>query len=207
LGWTPAVVGSAVSWGGYFYFYEGFKRKLVDYRTGSANDSTTTIAPSDVLTASDNFVLACVAGGVMVGFTNPVWLVKTRMQLQMKKSSEKLNIRPYNGMVDAFKTIARDEGPMALYKGTGPALLLTSHGGVQFVVYEYLKKHFRKYNNRVNRTSDAGTNRNVWERLELSSGYLTIGAVSKMYVIAFFLVWVWLRAALAHMDDALNQLL
>jgi solute carrier family 25 folate transporter 32 len=110
----------------------------------------------------------------MVMVTNPVWLVKTRMQLQMRKASEKHNIQPYKGTLDAFRTIIKEEGYLALYRGSGPAMLLTSHGGVQLVVYEYLRKHFHF---RRAKRDDASS---VWERLELSAGYLTMGAVAKM---------------------------
>lgn len=175
-GWTPAVIGASVSWGGYFYFYEGLKRQLVAHKTGG--DSMR--PASEVLTAVDNFCLACTAGGIMVAITNPIWLIKTRIQLQMKKSSAKLNIKPYNGMLDAVLTIVREEGYLALYKGSGPAILLTSHGGVQFVVYEFLRKHF--HYNRVNRTEPRGKQLTVLQRFELSTGYLTIGAVAKVYV-------------------------
>ena len=177
-GWTPAVIASAVSWGGYFYLYEGFKRGLVEHRLGIQQPHLKDDAPShpseSVLTSADNFVLACAAGGLMVALTNPVWLVKTRMQLQMRRSSEQHNIKPYRGMLDAFRTIVKEEGFLALYRGSGPALLLTSHGGVQFVVYEYLRKYF--HYNRAKRDDS----RSIWERLELSAGYLTIGAVAKM---------------------------
>lgn len=173
-GWTPAVIGSAVSWGGYFYFYEAFKRMLVDYRLGTIGSTQN---PSSVLDSGDNFVLAVTASAVMVLMTNPVWLVKTRMQLQMKKSQLKHNIQPYKSTADAFRSIVRDEGFLALYKGTGPALLLTSHGGVQFVVYEYLKKHFH-YSRAKRNIGDKELS--VTERLELSLGYLLIGSVAKM---------------------------
>ena len=181
VGWTPAVVGSAVSWGGYFYFYEGMKNQLFAYKHEKASSASTnnendpsTLKPT--LNAADHFLLACLAGGIMVGLTNPVWLVKTRIQLQLKKASKEHNIRPYNGMADAFRTIIREEGITALYKGSGPALLLTSHGGVQFVVYEYLRKHF--HYQRATRSNT--TSSSVWERLELSTGYLTIGAIAKI---------------------------
>jgi solute carrier family 25 (mitochondrial folate transporter), member 32 len=180
VGWTPAVIGSAVSWGGYFYFYEGFKRKLVDYKLRSKRvpaDSPQPRNPSDVLNSFDNFVLACTAGGVMVVITNPIWLVKTRMQLQMKRASQQHNIKPYKNTIDSFRTIVREEGPLALYKGASPALFLTSHGGVQFVVYEYLKKHFHYV---TAKRDEARKSRSVWEKLEKSTGYLTIGAVAKM---------------------------
>ncbi|CAM9187288.1 unnamed protein product, partial [Sphacelaria rigidula] len=40
---------------------------------------------------------------------------------------------------DAVRTIIREEGPMALYKGAVPALMLCTQGAVQFTVYEWLK--------------------------------------------------------------------
>ena len=87
------------------------------------------------------------------------------MQLQMRKASEQhkdvITAKPYRGMVDAVQTIVREEGVLALYRGSGPALLLTTHGGVQFVVYEFLRKHF--HYNRAKRV-DANS---IWERLEL----------------------------------------
>lgn len=117
----------------------------------------------------------------MVLITNPVWLIKTRMQLQMKKASERYNIKPYKSMADAARTIVRDEGPLALYRGCGPALLLTSHGGVQFVVYEYLRKHFHFHRvGRMRSNESDAQSMSVWQRLELSSGYLAMGATAKM---------------------------
>ena len=111
----------------------------------------------------------------MVFLTNPVWLIKTRMQLQMKKTSDSYKVKkPYTGLIDAARTIVREEGFWALYKGTVPALALTSHGGVQFVAYEFLKKHFHYARPKRDQS------KSVLERLELSMGFLTIGAVSKM---------------------------
>jgi solute carrier family 25 folate transporter 32 len=170
-GLVPAVVGSSVSWGGYFFVYEGMKR---EYRHVVLSSQK-----SRPLNSVENFTLACLAGASMVAITNPVWLIKTRMQLQMKRTAKELRMRkePYNGMLDAGRTIIREEGFWALYKGAGPALLLVSHGGVQFVVYEFLKKHFH-----VSRAKrDASLKRSsVVERLQLSTGYLTMGAVSKI---------------------------
>jgi len=171
-GWTPAVVGSAVSWGGYFFFYERFKRQLTNYKASTLN--THEQDPSLVLTPIDYFSLACFSGAIMVGICNPIFLVKLRIQLQMRKSSMKHNIKVYDGMLDALRKIPREEGILALYKGSVPAFLLTSHGGVQFAVYEYLRKQFH-YTRATREESNS-----VWERLELSSGYLAIGAVAKM---------------------------
>ena len=95
----------------------------------------------------------------------------------MKRTSENLhvkNVTQYNGFLDAFRKIIKADGVLGLYKGTGPALMLTSHGGVQFVVYEFLRKHFHYA--RAQRTAESS----VVKRFEDSLGYLTIGAISKM---------------------------
>jgi solute carrier family 25 folate transporter 32 len=197
-GWVPAVIGSSISWGGYFFFYERLKRHLVDYKT---NTHQSTIPTAQVLTSLDNFVLACSAGGIMVAITNPIWLIKTRMQLQMKKTGVLHNIRPYNGMMDAARTIVRDEGYLALYKGSGPAMLLTSHGGVQFVVYEYLRKRF--HYNRAQRGDDP-TSTTIWRRFELSLGYLMMGAAAKIVASTFTYPLQVMKARMQQRSDALE---
>ena len=204
-GLTPAVLGSSISWGGYFFFYENFKQLYVRYKndriTATTANTTTTSSTTAQLTSIDNFVLACTSGAIMVGLTNPIWLIKTRMQLQMKRAQQhQLNtstrtgipmVKPYDNMIDAIRTIMREEGGVkALYKGSGPALLLTSHGGVQFVVYEYLRKHYQSYfiisipttpnNNTELIKSHDPSYKSGYAKLQQSAGYLTMGAMAKM---------------------------
>jgi solute carrier family 25 (mitochondrial folate transporter), member 32 len=169
------LIGSSVSWGGFFFVYERFKSELRQRR------ATLTGLEQYSLTPVDNFLLACASGGVMVGLTNPIWLIKLRMQLQMRKASQHVHIsvKPYEGMLDAARTIVREEGFWALYKGSGPAFLLTSHGGVQFVVYEFLRKHFHYARARRDDKAD-GEMSSVMIRLEKSMGYLSMGAVAKI---------------------------
>eukprot|EP00602_Paraphysomonas_sp_CaronLab_P003291 CAMPEP_0185020532 /NCGR_PEP_ID=MMETSP1103-20130426/3135_1 /TAXON_ID=36769 /ORGANISM="Paraphysomonas bandaiensis, Strain Caron Lab Isolate" /LENGTH=225 /DNA_ID=CAMNT_0027551481 /DNA_START=391 /DNA_END=1068 /DNA_ORIENTATION=+ len=98
------------------------------------------------LGTSQHLLSGIEAGVIMVFFTNPIWLLKTRLQLQ---GSQKIaNVKQYNGPVDAIKTIFKEEGVMGFYKGTVPALLLTSHGAVQFAAYEWMKKIFQSYMNK-----------------------------------------------------------
>ena len=171
-GLSPAVLGSAVSWGGFFFVYESFKKGLRNRKEPKHDNDVS-------LSSFENFQLACASGAVMVFLTNPIWLIKLRMQLQMKRSSERLQgaQKPYNGIIHAAQTIVKEEGFLGLYKGTGPALLLTSHGGVQFVVYEALRKHF--HYTRAQRETD-GKVSPVLVRLEKSLGYLTMGAIAKV---------------------------
>ncbi|XP_026456931.1 folate transporter 1, chloroplastic-like isoform X5 [Papaver somniferum] len=123
-GFHPAVLGSTVSWGLYFFFYNRAKQR---YSKGG----------SEKLSAGYHLVSAAEAGGLVCLCTNPIWLVKTRLQLQTPLHQT----RPYSGFYDALRTILREEGVSALYKGMGPGLLLqVSHGAIQFTVYEELRK-------------------------------------------------------------------
>lgn len=182
-GLTPAVIGSAGSWGGFFYVYEAMKRQLLHYKQSQMQVDTSTTKIQ--LNSWDNFQVATLSGVVMVFLTNPIWLIKLRMQLQMKRSSQELHanhVVQYDGFLDAIRKIVQQEGFWALYKGTGPALMLTSHGGVQFVCYEFLKRHFHfaQAQRKERSSSDATASQSVLERLESSMGYLSMGAISKM---------------------------
>ena len=110
-GLSPAVVGSAVSWGGFFFVYESFKKALRTRKNDSHNGNSTSFS------SLENFQLACASGAVMVFLTNPVWLIKLRMQLQMKRTSERLQgtHKPYKGLTHAARTIIKEEGKVAWY--------------------------------------------------------------------------------------------
>jgi solute carrier family 25 (mitochondrial folate transporter), member 32 len=146
--------------------------------------------PPRPLTSIHHLLAAFEAGIIMVFLTNPLWLIKTRMQLQpsagvggLKETQE-----AYRGLWHAVRTIVREEGPLGLYKGEMegrlafplaptpslysphthspkkrhtniclpppihhpppgllPAILLTSHGALQFVTYEWLKRVAEPY--------------------------------------------------------------
>ena len=59
------------------------------------------------------------AGIIMVFLTNPLWLIKTRMQLQPSKGAAlpTQKLEAYRGLWHAVRTIVREEGPLGLYKG------------------------------------------------------------------------------------------
>jgi solute carrier family 25 (mitochondrial folate transporter), member 32 len=127
-GLSAGMYGAGLAWGGYFFFYEQAKKRWL------GNGETTS--------TFHHMAAACEAGTLMVGLTNPIWLIKIRMQLQLREaaaSNDTALVKPYKNFSDALRTIVREEGFLALYKGSVPALLLVSHGAVQFVVYEKLK--------------------------------------------------------------------
>lgn len=131
-GIVPALIGNTSAWGMYFFFYESAKARMYD-----------SIGSKD-LSVPQFLLCGCQAGVITTLITNPIWLVKTRMQLQEKSVAAPApagaaQLR-YRSTFHAFQTIVKEEGPLALYRGITPALLLVSHGALQFVVYEQLKK-------------------------------------------------------------------
>ena len=86
----------------------------------------------------DHLMSGLEAGAAVSLVTNPVWVVKTRLQLQDRMPSS--GSRAYNGAIDCFRSIVREEGISGLYRGLLPSLLLVSHGAIQMAVYEKLKK-------------------------------------------------------------------
>ena len=60
-----------------------------------------------------SFISGCAAGSIAALCVNPADVVKTRLQLINKGSSD----QTYNGILDAFKRIATEEGPKAFFKG------------------------------------------------------------------------------------------
>jgi solute carrier family 25 folate transporter 32 len=204
-GLSPAIIGSAASWGGFFILYEDFKGRMMSRKqTESARNSSIvarTVGKQQAakLGPIEHFTASCLAGACMVALTNPIWLIKTRLQLQNSRLQNQLSqpqtttkstqrVRPpYRGLFHAAYIIGQEEGMLAFYKGSTPALMLVSHGGIQFMAYEFMKGHFTIYASNGKKNGDnqwkKGTDRSkgtIRERLRDSLGYLVMGAMSKL---------------------------
>ncbi|EKX44546.1 hypothetical protein GUITHDRAFT_152990 [Guillardia theta CCMP2712] len=77
---------------------------------------------------------AVAAGGLSSTVTCPLWMVKTRMQLQG------------TGMVATAKKILAEEGPKGLYRGLLASYWGLSEGAVQFLLYEKMKASMKASN-------------------------------------------------------------
>lgn len=110
----PAMVGSAGSWALYFHSFYALRRL-------GAN--------SPMPNGARDFAAAAAAGCITAAVTNPIWMVKTRMQLAGR----------YRHAADAVRMMARDEGIGAFYRGLVPSLWLVSNAAIQFALYEKLK--------------------------------------------------------------------
>ncbi|XP_054740057.1 solute carrier family 25 member 35-like [Anastrepha obliqua] len=71
--------------------------------------------------ASDFLIGGCAAMGAIC-FTNPLEVIKTRIQLQGELAARGTYCEPYKGIFHAFSTVIRCDGWLALKKGLVPAL-------------------------------------------------------------------------------------
>ncbi|KAM7516192.1 hypothetical protein LguiA_005775 [Lonicera macranthoides] len=160
-GFYPAVLGSTISWSLYFFFYSKAKQRYSRNR--------------EELSPGLHLASAAEAGALVCFCTNPIWLVKTRMQLQTPQHQT----RPYTGFHDALRTIMKEEGWRGLYKGLVPGLFLqVTHGAIQFTAYEELRKVVVDYRFQENETNSSSSDNTL-----SSFDYATLGAFSKLAAI------------------------
>ncbi|PLN78698.1 mitochondrial carrier [Aspergillus taichungensis] len=114
---TGVVPASAVK----FYAYGNCKR-LYPELLGLEKDSTLVHA------------LSAASAGVATGSaTNPIWVVKTRLQL------DKAGARRYKSSLDCLKQIIQHEGPKGLYRGLTASYLGTIETTLHLAMYEKIK--------------------------------------------------------------------
>eukprot|EP00835_Amoeboradix_gromovi_P001897 NODE_97_length_21155_cov_0.234850.p7 type:complete len:259 gc:universal NODE_97_length_21155_cov_0.234850:14145-13369(-) len=109
-GLNANLLGNIVAWSSYFLIYSDFKT-----RTDSS------------------FLSGTAAGACTLAFSNPFFVVKTRMISEPKH---------YDSFLNCFNSILKKEGLARLYAGFGMGILGTVHGGIQFFAYENIKSLF-----------------------------------------------------------------
>jgi solute carrier family 25 protein 33/36 len=115
----------------YFYSYEQSKRFLGPI-----------LPEGSVSNALISGLAAGIAGNTL---TNPLWVVKTRMQLLADQGAGQ---RVYAGYGDAVRTIWREEGLGGFYKGISASYWGCAEGAIQFMLYEQIKSRFFERMNR-----------------------------------------------------------
>jgi solute carrier family 25 protein 33/36 len=80
---------------------------------------------------------AAIAGVATGTATNPIWVVKTRLQLS---ASNQVNQRVLGSSWNTIRNIMRQEGIRGFYKGLSASYLGVTEGTIQWVLYERLKK-------------------------------------------------------------------
>lgn len=83
---------------------------------------------------------AICAGIATATSTNPIWVVKTRLQLDKARTpSGGLPTRRYQNSVDCLRKVVRHEGLSGLYRGLSASYLGSVETALHLVLYERLK--------------------------------------------------------------------
>lgn len=87
---------------------------------------------------------AAICAGIVTGTaTNPIWVIKTRLQLDRANPGGLLG-KQYNGIWDCLRKTVRYEGIRGLYKGLSASYLGVSESTMHWVLYEQGKGYLRR---------------------------------------------------------------
>jgi solute carrier family 25 folate transporter 32 len=106
-GIIPALVGSTASWGIYFLGYNYLRSLTRKHFHGPQSEHSDQAELSPLSTLSCAVATGCVSTVI----TQPIWLIKTRLQLQHQGSHIQ-----YTGMIHCFTNIVENEGASALFR-------------------------------------------------------------------------------------------
>uniref|UniRef100_A0A7S2RK71 Mitochondrial carrier protein n=1 Tax=Eucampia antarctica TaxID=49252 RepID=A0A7S2RK71_9STRA len=130
-GMKPTLVGIIPARSIYFYSYVQTKSAL-----GKLNLPEGSVG---------NALISGFAAGIASNtLTNPIWMVKTRMQLLADNS---VGQKAYANYGDVIQTIWKEEGVGGFYKGISASYWGCAEGCIQFILYEQIKTRLVKKQN------------------------------------------------------------
>ncbi|XP_055454243.1 solute carrier family 25 member 36 isoform X1 [Psammomys obesus] len=125
-GLGPNLVGVAPSRAIYFAAYSNCKEKL----NGVFDPDSTQV----------HMVSAAMAGFTAITATNPIWLIKTRLQLDARNRGEKRM-----GAFECVRKVYQTDGLKGFYRGMSASYAGISETVIHFVIYESIKQKLLEY--------------------------------------------------------------
>ena len=177
-GLGPNLVGVVPARSCNFYVYGTGKRvySRLFAGEGGAGDGAGVVVSERPIVHLASAVTAGIATGTV---TNPIWLVKTRLQLDKNHAAELVNdknhqpktssvnreaaraFRRYRNSWDCIRQTMRDEGPRGFFRGLSASYLGVTESTLHWVVYEEIKAQLRL---REARVAASGRPRTPWDR-------------------------------------------
>jgi solute carrier family 25 protein 33/36 len=122
-------------------------------------------------------MLAAATAGIITGTaTNPIWVVKTRLQLDKQNASGAGQGRQYLNAWDCLVKTIRHEGIRGLYRGLSASYLGVSESTLQWVLYERAKASLAR---RQALLDASNREPNLWDKTVQWTGKLTAAGGAK----------------------------
>ncbi|CAK4034904.1 mitochondrial carrier [Lecanosticta acicola] len=122
-------------------------------------------------------LMAAATAGVLTGTaTNPIWLVKTRLQLDKQHAGAGGVGRQYKNAWDCVVKTVRHEGIKGLYRGLTASYLGVSESTLQWMLYEQAKRSLAR---RQMLLEQSGRTPNAWDKTVEWTGKLTAAGGAK----------------------------
>ncbi|OQR77329.1 solute carrier family 25 member 36-A-like [Tropilaelaps mercedesae] len=134
-GLGPNLIGVAPSRAVYFATYSNSKSFLLS------------VLPPDIPVSFAHIISAASAGFVSCTLTNPIWFVKTRLQLDENIYGQRQTA------IQCIQDIYRHHGVRGFYKGVTASYFGISETIIHFVIYEHIKALLRAKETEGNRFS------------------------------------------------------
>lgn len=103
---------------------------------------------SKKLTTVESMMAGALAGSATVLLTNPIWVVNTRMTTRKSESDEQdlpgSTPAKASSTLSTLLALIREEGPLRLFAGVAPALVLVINPILQYTVFEQMKNVLEK---------------------------------------------------------------
>ena len=110
-----SIVGSSVAWGSYFYLYSQIKNQFRSM-------------PNEKLSSSQHLISSLIAGSVTQIITNPIFVLKTNLQLNES-----------NKIMENIRSIYGNRGMIGFYRGILPSMFGVVQASIHFMFYERTK--------------------------------------------------------------------
>lgn len=129
--------------------------------------------------------------------TNPIWVIKTRML-----STSSRHPGAYTSILDGTRQIFRSDGLAGFYRGLVPSLFGVSHGALQFMAYERLKR-YRGVGGQERGGGGAPSDERAGKRELSNADYLLLSALAKIFAGASTYPYQVVRARLQTYEAGL----
>ncbi|KAJ1605766.1 mitochondrial carrier protein [Cryptosporidium canis] len=149
-GLNGQLVASGISWFIFRYIFDAIRyyAEGIKYSSFNSTNINKICLYSSQISPISNSIATIIASILSTALVHPLWLVKSRLEMQSTNALEK-GWRQYSaglhGIIECIISIYQKNGICGLYSGFIPTLLLIPHSTIQLVIYDMLRAKSTKY--------------------------------------------------------------